>query len=99
MDGFIYTAADESFISCVNAQDGNVVWTERVGGKFAASPIYADGHLYFIDQLGKGLLINPGSSLNVVATNKLSGNFMASPAVAGKSLFLRSKSHLYRIDP
>jgi len=34
----------------------------------------------------------------VLAENKLDGGFMASPAVAGKALFLRSKTHLYRIE-
>ena len=32
VDGLIYTAADESFITCVEAATGESVWTERVGG-------------------------------------------------------------------
>jgi hypothetical protein len=28
----------------------------------------------------------------------LSGRFMASPAIAGKALFLRTDTHLYRIE-
>src|ERR1043166_933849 len=42
VDGLIYTASDESFLSCVDADTGQVVWAERIGGKYAASPIYAD---------------------------------------------------------
>jgi len=34
----------------------------------------------------------------MVADNKLDDGFIASPAVAGKSLILRSKGHLYRIE-
>ena len=98
VDGLIYTAADESFISCIDASNGETVWTERVGGKFAASPIYADGRIYFFDQDGKALVIQPGRALNIMATNNLSGGFMASPAVAGKALYLRTKTHLYRIE-
>jgi outer membrane protein assembly factor BamB len=98
VDGLIYTAADESFITCVDAGTGEVVWTERVGGKFAASPIYGDGHLYFFDQEGKALVIEPGRALKAVATNTLANGFMASPAVAGKALYLRTKTHLYRIE-
>jgi len=33
-----------------------------------------------------------------LAENKLDGGFMASPAVAEESLFLRTKTHLYRIE-
>jgi len=98
VDGLIYTASDESFITCVDAASGAAVWTERVGGKFAASPIYGDGRLYFSDQQGTTLVLKPGRALEVLATNKLDKGFMASPAVAGKALYLRTKTHLYRIE-
>src|SRR6185436_16056323 len=98
VDGLIYTASDESFISCVNAANGETVWTERVGGKFAASPIYGDGRLYFSDQQGTTLVLKPGRKLEVLAKNSLDKGCMASPAVAGKSLYLRTRTHLYRIE-
>ena len=98
VDGLIYTAAEENSISCVNAATGETVWTERVGGKFAASPIYADGRLYFFDQQGTTLVLKPGRALEILATNRLAGGFMASPAVSGKAFFLRTKTHLYRIE-
>jgi outer membrane protein assembly factor BamB len=98
VDGLIYTAAEESFISCIDARNGEVVWTERVGGKFAASPVYADGHLYFFDQQGKALVVKPHRTLNIIATNTLDSGLMASPAVAGKALFVRTKTHLYRVE-
>jgi outer membrane protein assembly factor BamB len=98
VDGLIYTAAEESFITCLEAATGETVWTERVGGKYAASPVYADGRLYFFDQQGTTLVLKPGRSLNVLATNTLANGFMASPAVSGKAFFLRTKSHLYRVE-
>src|ERR1043166_6603717 len=98
VDGLIYTASDESFISCVDAATGDTVWTERVGGKFAASPIYADERLYFFDQHGTALVLKPGRTMEVMATNTLTNGVMASPAVAGKAIFLRTKTHLYRIE-
>ncbi len=98
VDGLIYTAAEESFITCLDAATGQTVWTERVGGKFAASPIYGDGRLYFFDQQGTTLVLKPGRTLEVLATNRLAGGFMASPAVAGKALILRTKTHLNRVE-
>jgi len=98
VDGLIYTAAEESFITCVEAATGHIVWTERVGGKYAASPIFADGRLYFFDQEGTTRVLKPGRTLEVLATNTLADGFMASPAVAGKALFLRTRTHLYRIE-
>lgn len=98
VDGLLYTAAEESFISCLDPATGDTVWTERVGGKFAASPIYADGRLYFFDQQGTALVLKPGRTMEVLATNTLANGFMASPAVAGKAFFLRTKTDLYRIE-
>ena len=97
VDGLLYTASDESFISCIDTATGDPVWTERVGGKFAASPIYADGRLYFFDQQGTALVLKPGRTMGVLATNTLANGLMASPAVTGKSLLVRTRSHLYRI--
>jgi outer membrane protein assembly factor BamB len=98
VDGLIYMAAEESFISCFEAATGNVVWTERVGGKYAASPVYAEGRLYFLSQEGKTTVIKPGRTFEVLAINTLEDGFMASPAVSGNALFLRTRSHLYRIE-
>jgi outer membrane protein assembly factor BamB len=98
VDGLIYTASDESFITCVEAATGESVWTERVGGKYAASPIYGDGRLYFFSQEGPALVVKPGRTLNVLATNTLASGCMASPAVDGKALYVRTKTHLYRIE-
>ena len=98
VDGLIYTAAAESFITCIDAAKGEVVWTERVEGKFAASPVYADGRLYFFSQDGTTTVLKPGRTFEVLATNKLADGFMASPAVSGKALFLRTRTNLYRIE-
>jgi len=98
VDGLIYTAAEESFVTCLEAATGGVVWTERIGGKYAASPIYADGRLYFFSQEGTTTVLKPGRALEVLATNRLDGGFMACPAVDGKALFLRTRTHLYRVE-
>ena len=98
VDGLIYTAAEESFVTCLEAATGQVVWTERIGGKYAASPVYADGRLYFFNQQGTTTVLKPGRTFEVLATNTLADGFMASPAVSGKAFFLRTKTHLYRVE-
>jgi len=98
VDDLIYTAADETFLTCLESATGQPVWTARIGGSFAASPIYADGRLYFFNQQGVTTVLKPGRTCDILATNSLDDGFMASPAVSGKSLFLRAKSHLYRVE-
>lgn len=109
VDGLLYVAADESFVSCLNPETGESVWTERIGGKYRASPVYADGRLYFFSAEGTTTVLKPGRTFEVLATNTLGDDslrgdskrpvgFMASPAVAGKSFYLRTRNHVYRIE-
>ena len=98
VDGLIYTASDESFLTCLEAATGQVVWAERIGGKYAASPIYADGRLYFLSQDGTTTVVKPGRTLEILAKNTLANGFMASPAASGKALFLRTRKDLYRVE-
>ena len=87
-----------SVASCVEAKTGNVVWSERLGGDCSASPIYADGRIYSCNESGKTSVIAAGREFKVLAENKLDDGIMASPAVAGKALYLRTKTALYRIE-
>jgi outer membrane protein assembly factor BamB len=98
VDGLIYTAADQSFVTCIDAASGSVVWTDRIGGSYAASPIYADGRLYFCSEDGTTTVLKPGRTFAPIATNQLADGFMASPAVDGKALFLRTRTKLYRVE-
>ncbi len=43
-------------------------------------------------------MLEPGTSSEILARNQLDGGFMASPAVAGQAFYLRTKTHLYRIE-
>jgi outer membrane protein assembly factor BamB len=98
VDDLIYMASDDGMGTCVEAATGNLVWQERMGGKYAASPVLADGRLYFFNQSGKTTVLKPGRTYDVVATNNLEIGFMASPAASGKAFFLRTRTHLYRIE-
>jgi len=98
VDRLIYTAAEESFVTCLEAETGQTVWKERIAGKYAASPVYADGRLYFFNQQGTTTVLEPGRAFRVLATNTLANGFMASPAIYGRAFYLRTKTHLYRIE-
>src|SRR5205823_3330861 len=95
----IYMVSDAGIASCIEAKSGKEVWTKRLGGAFTASPVYADGHLYFCDQEGgRCHVLAIGREPKVVATNKLDDGCMATPAIAGKAIFIRTKKSLYRIE-
>jgi len=94
----IYTVNDKGIATCLDAATGAKRWIKRFGGSFSASPIFADGRIYFCSEDGKTLVLAPGRNFEQLAANQLDGRFMASPAVSGKALFLRTDTHLYRIE-
>ena len=97
-DGLLYMVTDDGLVTCRESANGKVVWRGGIGGRYAASPILADGRLYFSNQQGKTTVLKAGRVFEVLATNYLSGGFMASPSVSGKALYLRTKTHLARIE-
>ena len=98
VDDLLYFTNETGMLTCIDARGGDFVWQERLGGSFWASPVYADGRLYFFDDSGTATVGEPGRTWKKLAVNKLDDGCMATPAVAGKSLFVRTKTHLYRID-
>jgi outer membrane protein assembly factor BamB len=94
----LYMVNEEGLASCVEGKTGREVWRERLGGRYWASPLYADGRLYFFSEGGVTHVGAAGRSWKELAANKLDAGCMASPAVAGKALFVRTKTHLYRIE-
>jgi outer membrane protein assembly factor BamB len=94
----LYMVSDGGVVSCVEAKTGQLAGTTRIKGKFSASPIFADGRIYFVSEDGPTTVIEPTKELKVLAVNELAGDCMASPAVSGKALFLRTRTHLYRIE-
>jgi len=93
----LYMVTDNGIATCVDAKTGKEYWRARVGGNHSASPIYADGKIYFLSEEGESVVVAPGQQLKHLATNQLDGRTLASMAVAGGSIFIRSETHLYRI--
>jgi outer membrane protein assembly factor BamB len=98
VDGLLYLVNDDGVASCVDAETGEVVWKKRIGGRYWASPIFADGRIYFSNDEGETTVVKLGRKYEELAKNSLDDGFMASPAAADDALFLRTKSHLYRIE-
>lgn len=95
----LYMVNDKGVVTCLNAKTGEPAWTHRMGGRHSASPMYAGGRIYFVDEDGTSRVIeaNP-QKFHLLAENKLADGCMASPAVIDDALLLRTKTHLYRIE-
>jgi outer membrane protein assembly factor BamB len=94
----LYLVSDQGVATCLDAKTGEEIWAKRLGGNFNASPLYADGRIYFCSRDGGTYVIAPGRDFRLLAENRLDGGFYASPAVVEKSLVLRTDKALYRIE-
>ena len=98
-DGRLYFhSGNEAFLSIFDAREGKALLeAERIPGMSGiyASPVAANGHVYFTGRDGTVVVAKSGDKLEVLATNKLDEAFEASPAIAGTELFLRGHSALY----
>jgi outer membrane protein assembly factor BamB len=86
---------------CSKASSGEIVYEARVPGcgQVYASPVLADGKIYYLARDGKTHVLPAEPRFEVLAVNSLGerGTFNASPAVAGGRIYLRSNRYLYCI--
>lgn len=93
----LYFVSDAGIATCVDAKTGQVHWNERLGGGFSASPVFADGRLYFQNEEGIGYVLKAGKTYETIAKNELGERTLASYAVDDGALYIRGAQHLYRI--
>jgi outer membrane protein assembly factor BamB len=93
----LYMVSDNGIVTCLDPQIGTVIWQHRLQGGFSASPVFADGRIYFQSEEGVTTVMAPGRAVKVLAENTLDAPTLASMAVASGSVFLRTATHLYRI--
>ena len=93
----IYMMDDTGVMSCIDAKSGAEVWRQRMGGNYSASPVHADGRIYFFSEEGKCTVVAAAREFKLLGESQLADGFMASPAVIDGSLILRTRTHLYRV--
>jgi outer membrane protein assembly factor BamB len=97
VDGKIYITSELGVLSRIDGASGRIEESLPLGGRYSSSGVHADGHLFFLSEEGETQVVRPGDKMELVATNPLADGFMASAALDGSSLYLRTKSHIYRI--
>lgn len=92
---YLYTIGNAGMVTCYEAATGKEIYKERVGGtSYTASPVAADGKLYFTSEQGEVRVVKAGPVMELLAVNAMNEPCMATPAVSGGALFVRTKSAL-----
>ena len=94
----IYWVSDEGMASCGDARTGEIHWQERLGGLHLASPLYAEGRVYFFAQDGRATVVKAGRQFVKLAENRVEGPLVATPAIVDGAIVLRTDSELYRVQ-
>lgn len=92
---YLFAITDGGVATCMKANTGEIVWQERVGGNFAASPVEADGRLYFVGEDGVTTVIAAGPEFRLLAKNPLGEKVQASPAISQNRIFIRTEKNLF----
>ena len=96
----LYTCRDNGVLSVYRARTGERLYQERLGGGstgFSASPVAADGKVYFTSEEGDVYVVRAGERFDLLAKNALGEITMASPAVSEGVLYFRTRSHLVAV--
>ena len=94
---YLYAITDGGIASCFNPSNGEIIWQERVGGNYCASPVFAGGKIYFLSEAGETTVIEAGPQFNILSKNPLGEKCQASMAVSNQRLFIRSDKTLFCI--
>ena len=95
----LYVLYDRGFLACYEARTGKEVYAKRrLGGgasAFTASPCAYGGKVFCLSEDGETFVVQAGKEFKVVRRNKLGEMALATPALAGGSLFVRTRGKLY----
>ncbi|MBN1123876.1 MAG: PQQ-binding-like beta-propeller repeat protein [Sedimentisphaerales bacterium] len=94
---YFLVVSDSGVASCLQADDGQLVWRRRLKDRHSASLVSADGLVYFLSDRGVMTVVRPGTEFEKVAENELGENTNASPAISNGRVYLRGDQHLFCI--
>jgi outer membrane protein assembly factor BamB len=95
----LFTITEGGVAMCLDGETGEVLGRRRVGGNHRASPVYAEGRIYFLSEEGEATIVEATPEMPVIAKNTIPEHTQASLAVSGGRIFLRTATAVYCIGP
>ena len=82
---------------CYEATTGKIRFKETIkgGGAFSASPVAADGKIYFTSEEKGVFVLKAGDEFEVITSNPVGEICMATPAISDGLIFIRGQHHLF----
>ena len=93
----LYLVTNDGIARCVDAAMGRLYWKERLKGEYRASPLAADGRIYFLNTQGLTTVVSAEKRFNKLVEDELDDETLASPIVSEGKIFIRGRKTLYCI--
>ena len=93
----LYFWTDDGTVSCLRLDSGKLVWKERVGGAYYASPVGVNRSIYNVAKNGHVVVLAAADKFEVLGRMSLGEMSYATPAVAGGVMYLRTRSQLFSL--
>lgn len=96
LDGYVYSVKNGGIVMCLDEKTGKQVYRKRLGatGSYYASPVAANGKIYFVSEPGVITVVKAGKSFEVESRFDLEQSVKTTPAIAGETFLIRTKSRL-----
>jgi outer membrane protein assembly factor BamB len=93
----LYTCSNAGMVTCYEADTGREVYKQRLGGNrsYTASPVAADGRIYFTCEEGEVRVVKAGPDFELLAVNPMGDICLATPAISDGMIFVRTQHFLY----
>ncbi|MBK1826837.1 PQQ-like beta-propeller repeat protein [Haloferula rosea] len=98
IDGRLFACSDRGVLTCFNAKDGSIVFSERLQGNgFTASPVSDGKHLYIVGEFGEIWVVKVADEYERVALNEMGESCLATPAIREGVLYFRTRGSMMAI--
>ena len=96
--GLLFLVTDNGVAKCFDAHTGHLQWEKRLGGDYKASPLAAEGRIYFLNTRGLCTVVSASPRFDKLAENQLDDEMLASPAASDGRIYLRGRQALYCLE-
>jgi outer membrane protein assembly factor BamB len=94
----LYVIRGGGILTTFNPETGELLRQERLKdaiGDYYASPVAADGKIYFVNKEGKVTVIRAGANWEILSSGDLDEQVIAAPAIADSRIYIRTEGTLY----
>ncbi len=98
--GILYVVKSNGAFQALDAKTGERIYQDRLGSgttAFTASPVAADGKIYFSSEEGDTFVVEAGKTFKLLATNPTGEIIMATPAISEGVLFIRTAKQIVAV--